>query len=321
MSYSKEEYLKVYEDMTYTRAFDEVAEEYFLSGKLVTFHHLGIGDEAVAVGVFEELGPNDWIIPQHRNRPMVAKRVGELDYIAEIITKKNDFLGGYSGDSHLYDVSKKIGPYSGLLGQAQALGAGVALAYKMDRIDGAVVVGCGDGTLNEGVIAEAFNYISAWKLPVAFYIENNGMGMSMPPDKVTGIRDLSERGQGFGIPSASYDGTDVFLVKEVMREAIAKARKGEPTISEFRTTRFGGHFVGDPDLCRDKSIVEEARKKDPVKLCADFLISGGYADAGGLKEIDKAQKDRLYGLFDEALTFEQKTFEEVIDPGKVYAAL
>lgn len=319
MSYSKEQYLKIYEMLTYHRSFDELVEEYVMKGIMPGFHHPSLGEEALNVGVFSELGPNDWIVPAHRSRPMMAWKIGAMEYISEIIGKKGGINGGISGDSHIYAPKSKIGPYSGLLGQAQALGTGVALNYKLDKIDGCVVLGCGDGTMNEGIVAEALNIIAAWKLPVVWYIQNNGYGMSMPAKDSYGIKDLAQRGQGFGLATGSYDGTDVFLVKEVMREAIAKAKRGEPSLIEFRTIRWTGHFIGDPTTYRDPNEVKVAKaNRDPLKWNRNFLVEHEIASANELNDIDEITRNKLREVIDAALASPAKTCADVSDFNKVY---
>lgn len=320
MTNTKEEFLDIYKMLTFSRSFGEVVTEYVMKGALPGFHHPALGEEALMVGIFSELGSEDWIVPAHRCRPMLAWKLGPRNYIMEITGKKGGFNLGMSGDSHYYEPEKKVGPYDALLGQAQAIATGIALNYKMNKTDGCVVIGAGDGTMNEGVIAEALNIIAAWKLPVVWYIQNNGYGMSMKPEDATGLRDLSQRGQGFGLPSATYDGNDVFLVKEVMREAIARARKGEPSLVEFRTTRWTGHFIGDPASYRDPNEIAVAKaNKDPLKWNRNFLLAHEIATEAELNAIDKEQRKEVYAAFEDALASPAKTCADVTDPRKVYA--
>ena len=191
----------------------------------------------------------------------------------------------------------------------------------MDKIDGCVVIGCGDGTLNEGVVSEALNLIAAWKLPVVWYVQNNGYSIASRFTDVTGLQDMSQRAQGFGIPSGSYDGCDVFLVKEVMREAIAKARRGEPSLCEFRTTRWTGHFLGDPqEMYRDMAEVADAKaNRDAVKWCRNFMLNHKVAGEAELDAIDAAQEAHLREVILKCLEAPGKSREYVRDPAKVYA--
>ncbi|OLS33772.1 thiamine pyrophosphate-dependent dehydrogenase E1 component subunit alpha [Bacillus sp. MRMR6] len=320
MSYTKEEYLEIYKMLSFSRLFGEITVEYVMKGILPGFHHPGLGEEALMVGIFSELGTDDWIVPQHRCRPMMAWKLGKREYVKEILGRKGGINGGMSGDSHFFVPEKKVGPYDGLLGQAQALAAGVALNYKMNKTNGCVVIGAGDGTMNEGVVAEALNIIAAWKLPVVWYIQNNGYGMSMKPEEATGLRDLSQRGEGFGLLSSTYDGVDVFLVKEVMREAMARARKGEPSLVEFRTTRWTGHFIGDPTVYRDQTEVAVAKaNRDPIKWNRNFMLAHNLASEDQLNLIDEELRKEVYSIFDDSLEAPIKSRADVSDLSKVFA--
>ena len=321
MAYTNQDYLDIFKDLTYARECSLVIEEYALSGRMPGFQHPGIGDEALMVGIFGELQENDWIVPEHRARPMVGKRTGLDKWLAEIMGKKDGFCGGLSGDSHFYNAEAHLGPYSGFLGQAQGMAVGRALQYKLDKVDGCVVIGCGDGTLNEGVVGEALNLIAAWKLPVVWYIQNNGWSIASKATDVTGLTDMSQRAQGYGIPAGTYDGTDVLTVKEVMHEAMAKARKGEPSLVEFQTKRWTGHFLGDPqELYRDMAEVEYAKaNKDPVKKMREFCIAHQAATAEELDAITKEQHQYCVDMMEKALLSPDPDLEHVKDPALVYA--
>ena len=54
----------------------------------------------------------------------------------------------------------------------------------------------GDSASNEGTFHESLNMASAWKLPVVYIIENNLYGISVGIDRVTNVKNLSDRAQG-----------------------------------------------------------------------------------------------------------------------------
>lgn len=315
MNYTNEEYLEIYKTMSYARKFSLVFEEYAMKGILPGFHHLSLGQEGLTVGVWTERGENDWIMPAHRCRPMFGWGTDIEAYLAEILGKKTGLCGGLSGDSHIYVPQYRVGPSSGMLGYSQNMGVGVALAYKLKKVDGCVVIGIGDGGFEEGVISEALNMIAIWKLPVVFYIDNNGYGISTPAKYSSAINDLSERAAGFGLPGSSYDATDVFLVKDVMHEAMAKARRGEPSVVEFRTNRWQGHFVGDPATYRDPAEVEEAKmNRDPMKWCRNFMLLHKVATEAEMDAIDQEREAYVRSIVEKTLAAPGKTREDVLRP-------
>lgn len=320
MKYDKQEYLKMYGQLFFARNYEMKIEEVFISGKLPGFYHLSIGQEAIQVGVVNELGPNDWFVPHFRSHPAFALRCGAREFTCEMTAKQAGPNHGFASYTHLLVPEKKLGPSNGMLGESQAIGAGIAQAYKAKKIDGCVVIGCGDGTMQEGVVNEVLNMIAAWKLPVAWYVERNDYSISTKVSNVIGVSDLADRGKGFGIPSASYSGDDIFLVREVMKEAIERARKGEPTINEFRTFRWRGHFVGDNAAYRDPAYLEEAQAKhDPVVINRNYLLENNIATAEELAAVEAQQMEIINDAFDYAGSCPANTPDIVLNQVKAYA--
>lgn len=311
MSFTKEEYLDTYRLTYFSRRHEEIHYELLMAGKSLGGVHLSLGEEAVFCGVYSEVGPDDWFMPHHRARPVCAQQYGIRSFTAEVQAKPFGGQGGMAGGAHYWSKEKRIGPRIALLGQTQTVGAGIAQYFKQTNTPACVVMGAGDGDLNLGAVSETLNIIAAMKLPVAFYIQNNGYAISTPTEYSSGIDSLAERAAGFGLPSASYDGHDVYLVREVMREAIARARKGEPSVSEFRTTRWAGHFVGDPDNYRDPNVVAEAKKnKDPLVLARDFLLTNKIATEEEIRAIELEQEAVLEDAFNYAISGERLSREE-----------
>ena len=75
----------------------------------------------------------------------------------------------------------------------------------------------GDGASQIGSVLESMNLAATWKLPVAFFIENNLYGVSTHVSEITADTRLSVRGQGFGIPGWRVDGMDPLAVHLAMR--------------------------------------------------------------------------------------------------------
>ena len=69
--------------------------------------------------------------------------------------------------------------------------------------------------------------------------------------------------EGFIIHTVKANGFDFFEVHEVMKELIEKAVKGEgPCAVEFETTRFYGHFEGDPQNYRAPDELKNDRENN-----------------------------------------------------------
>src|SRR6185437_14503252 len=76
-----------------------------------------------------------------------------------------------------------------------------------------------------------------------------------------GSKDIAGRARGFGMPAERVDGSDFFAVYAAMLRAIEHARGGAgPSAIEATTTRFYGHFEGDPQKYRAKDEVARHRE-------------------------------------------------------------
>ena len=95
----------------------------------------------------------------------------------------------------------------------------------------------GDGAANIGSVLETLNLASAWKLPLCFFIENNGYAVSTTVAEATGEPRLSARALGFGIPAWRVDGMDPLAVHLAMeRAAAAAARRARARSSSRRSS-------------------------------------------------------------------------------------
>jgi len=102
-------------------------------------------------------------------------------------------------------------------------------------------------------------------------------------------------------------------VREVAKEAVARARAGEgPTLIEALTYRFRGHSLADPDELRSKEEKEYWFPRDPIKKLAADLIARTLATAEELKEID----NKIQAVIDDAVDFAEKSADP--DPSELY---
>ncbi len=141
-----------------------------------------------------------------------------------------------------------------------------------------------------------------WKLPVLFVVENNHWGLSTPAHEQYACRDLADRGRGYGMPGVVVDGNDLLAVVRAVREAAARARRGEgPTLLEFKTFRMRGHEEASGTDYVPKELLAEWATKDPVRRYEAFLLEQGLLSEADFAAIRDAYKRRIDALADEAL--------------------
>lgn len=293
----KEQAQKFYETMSTIRHFEESIKHDSLAGEIPGFVHLYIGEEAIATGVCAALRTDDMIESTHRGHGhCIAKGADVNRMMAEIFGKKTGMCQGRGGSMHIADFSIGMLGANGVVGGGYNLAAGAALACKsVLKNDKVSVVFFGDGASNRGTFHEAMNVASAWKLPVIFVNEMNCWASTTPYRTTCNVENISDRAKGYNVPGVIVDGQDVFAVYEAAREAVERARAGEgPTFIEAKTYRIEGHYVGDPELYREK---EETQKifhdTDPLKRFRETVAKTKVMDPKECDAIDAACADKI----------------------------
>jgi len=288
MKVDKRTLLEMYRRMVRIRKFEETAIDLFKRGMIKGAVHPYIGQEASAVGVCMALRNDDLIGGTHRSHGhMLAKGSDPKVIMAEVKGKVTGCSKGRGGSMHVADFSV------GSLGALAIVGAGIpitvgaGLGFKMQGKDSVAVTFFGDGACNTGNFHESLNMASIWDVPVIFVLENNRYAVSTHIEYATKIKDLSIRANSYGIPGVRVDGNDVLAVHEAALEAVARARHGEgPTLLVNDTYRITGHYAGEPQVYRERSEVDEWRKKDPIKRFREYLVEEGKASQEELDAID-----------------------------------
>lgn len=286
---SKDQLLGAYKQMKTIREFEERLHKEIMTGEIAGFTHLYAGQEAVAVGVCEHLDDKDLIVSTHRGHGhCIAKGCDVKGMMAEIYGRATGLGKGKGGSMHIADFEKGMLGANGIVGAGGPLATGAALAAKLDGNKRVAVSFGGDGSVNQGAVFEAMNMAVVLDLPVIFVIENNGYSEHTGADYAVGSKDIASRAAAFGMKALQADGCDYFAVYETMAELLDLAREqGKPSLAEFTTTRYFGHFEGDPQKYRAKD--EVARHRAEMDCLKNFRNQANDLDIAPaeLDDIDK----------------------------------
>ena len=316
--YSKELLRKMDTSMYKIRRFEETIEKHFLAGEIPGFTHLYIGEEAVATGVCQTLTDKDYIESTHRGHGhCVAKGANLNAMMAEIYGKKTGSCRGKGGSMHIADFSVGMLGANGVVGGGYNLAVGAGLAAKMLKTDQVSAVFFGDGASNRGTFHEAANMASVWKLPVIFVCENNEWASTTPYLTTTSVADIVDRAAGYGMPGVKVDGNDVFAVYDACKKLVARARAGKgPSLLECKTFRVRGHYVGDPEMYRDKQEGQDRyAKTDPLKKFESRVVKEKWMTKTELAAIREEVGEQVKTAREFALT------SDYPDPAELYTDL
>lgn len=254
------------------RLVEERLAALFAAGEIPGFLHLGLGQEAVPVGVAACLGPQDTIASTHRGHGhALAKGVDLAGFFAELLGLENGLCRGRGGSMHVADLSIGMLGANGIVGAGLPIALGSALAHKTLRRAAIAVAFFGDGAQAEGTLHETLNLAATWRVPLLLVCENNGWSEFTPGENAF-RGSLSGLAAAFGIPYRRVEGSDVEAVVEAASRSVAEVRGGgAPGVLECTTHRFDGHFAGDPQRYRGAEDLAGARAIDPVAIAAARL--------------------------------------------------
>jgi pyruvate dehydrogenase E1 component alpha subunit len=193
--------------------------------------------------------------------------------MAELYGKVEGCSHGYGGSMHLYDVERGNLGANAVVGGGLPATVGAALAFKFRGEPRVAVAFFGDGATNIGTFHESMNLAQLWQVPAVFVLEDNRWAESTPESQHSPIRDLSKRAEAYGMKAMKVDGQDVEEVHRVAARAVKHARDGKgPAFLHCETQRLVGHYVGDPQVYRDKEELRELQETaDPIELLREKL--------------------------------------------------
>ena len=243
--------------------------------------HLGVGQEAIAVGISRYLRKSDRVFGAHRSHShLLALGSDVRKLFAEILGKKTGHSKGIGGSMHLWDMS--VGFYGSvpIVAGTVPLAVGAAMAARMQNTGDVAVAYIGDGACEEGIVHESLNLASIQKDPIVFVVENNlfasHMHISLRQPKAATARFAIAH----DIPYKLVDGNDILAVAQSASELVASAREGRgPGFLEAVTYRWYGHVDWREDIDvgvkRSKQDIDNWRLRDPIRRLKDGLIIAG----------------------------------------------
>lgn len=283
------------------RAFEEKASVLYAERQIMGLLHLGIGQEAVAVGACSSLRRHDYVYGGHRSHGHAIAKGADINRLmAEIAGRATGYCGGKGGSMHI--VAKECGfiTATGVVGGTIPLALGAAFAAKERKKKQVAVVFFGDGAGQAGPFHESLNIASLWQLPVIFICENNGYAEFTPLSAHTKIARLAQHAKTYAISATTVDGNDLFAVRDAMAKAVTACRAGKgPAFIECLTHRMRGHYEGDPAKYRELSELADWRKKDPIARAARVLLKMNLLNDKDLRAIEHEAR----GLVEKAAAF------------------
>lgn len=265
--------------------------------------HFCAGQEAVPVGTLAGLNDADQVVATYRGHGWaLASGLPLLEVFGEICHRRIGVNGGRAGSALMMAPDRRFIGENSIVGAGLPIGCGVAMANVHSGNGRVVAVSLGDGAFNQGSTHEGLAFAAARRLPVLIICENNGWSEYTPTRLTYKIERIAQRANGYGIPGVTIDGANPVVVRDTVRQAADRARKGEgPVLIECRVPRLWGHYNRDIEHYRSKDDRDDSRSRDPIISFSKSLIASGEMTQDSLDDLAQCVRAELDGTQEEVL--------------------
>lgn len=265
--------LDIYYAMLLSREFEERLAVLYRQGKILGGIFSGIGQEGVTVGTSFDLESGDAVFPLHRDIGVCLTRgISPKTLMAQIFGKSGGLSHGKTDYLHAGDPELGVYGSTSMLASSLPIATGAALAFKLKLTNNVAVAYIGEGGTSRGDFHEALNFAAVQRLPVVFVVENNFYAYSTPLNHQMAVEQVSDRAAGYGMPGHTCAGNDIIEVRQVMAEAVLRARDWlGPSLIECKTYRWHGHSEHDEASYRESEEYLEWKSRDPIPRFETYL--------------------------------------------------
>ncbi len=187
------------------------------------------GHEAAQIASMRALRPTDPAYLFYRSSPAAyARGMTAREILLEYFGRADGpSSGGKNLAGHWAKRELNLMSMSGSVATHIPHAVGSALAARLRGEDTVSVAYFGDGGSSKSDFHEGLNFAAVHQLAVVLFCENNGMAISVPFEKQSGVRSVADRAVGYALVGISVDGSDPLQVYRIMREAVDAARAGK----------------------------------------------------------------------------------------------
>lgn len=270
----------------FSRSIDDLEENELVPDKKVLYQFSARGHELAQILLGMNLtNPKDVVAAYYRSRPLLLTLgLSPEDAIASDMAKS----GGYSNGRDIGVVCNMpnesgpmVLPLAGDVGSQYTPGSGTAQAIQFHSKSGndeylrAITVICGgDGSVASNGFWSALTMATTLNLPVLFFIEDNGYGISVEGNYQTPGGNIANNLYSFkNLKIYKGDGTDPHEAAEIIQESTEYVRNHHgPALLRLKVPRLNGHSYQDNQAYKDDELLKREKENDPLKKLKDFLI-------------------------------------------------
>lgn len=289
-----------------SRSMDHLEETELLPARKLLYQFSARGHDVPQIMLGSLLThSHDAVSAYYRSRPMLlALGLTMEDAMGGPMMKS----GGYSGGRDIgvvCNIPKAAGavvlPMSGSVGSqyTPAVGWAQAITYRRDQLgekgwQGALACSLGgDGSVASNGFWAALTIATTLELPMLFYIEDNGYGISVPSTMQTPGGDIARNLASFGnLEILSGDGANIANSASLIKSAVAHVRAAKgPCLLRLTVPRLSGHSGQDNQAYKCAEMIADERDRDPLPKLHDYLVPRFMSSSDWSSLANEAESD------------------------------
>jgi 2-oxoisovalerate dehydrogenase E1 component len=290
-----------------SRSLDVIEESRLLPERKILYQFSARGHElGQALLGLQLTDPHDGVGAYYRSRPLLLALGFDLqDAAAGPLARAGSASGGRdigvvfnmptTGAATVLPGCGGVGTqYTPAVGWAQAI------RYRRDVLNDAsyarsiAVAHGGDASTATNGFWSALTIATTLRLPVLFYIEDNGFGISVPAELQTPGGNIAANLASFAnLVVFSGDGTDPGTAAELIARAIDLVRASDgPVLLRLTVPRLSGHSGQDTQAYKSAETLAHERARDPLDSLRRFLVPALMAESAW-STIERAAREAV----------------------------
>ena len=280
------DWLRIVRTFLLSRALDELEEKTLLPAKRMNYQFSARGHELGQILLGTLLTNRyDAVSGYYRSRPLLLTLgLSATDALKSGMAKSGGISDGRD-IGVIFNFPNPNGPVvlpaAGGVGTQYSPGAGWAHAIRYHsetlgdvRYRGAIAVVCGgDGSVATNGFWSALNVATTRRLPLLFFIEDNGYGLSVPSTLQTPGGNIAANLRSFGnLRIEEVDTTEPVKTADVIRRMVSAVRAGEgPALLRLAMPRLSGHSGQDTQAYKPGELVADEQARDPLTHLRKYM--------------------------------------------------
>jgi len=289
-----------------SRALDELEETRLLPSRKVLYQFTARGHEVTQVVLGQLLTePRDGIGVYYRSRPLMLALGLPLD---EALASTMMRAGGLSDGRDIgvvFNLPRKDGPcvlpacggvgaqYTPAIGWAQSILYRSRVLREARWAGSVAVAHGGDASAATNGFWSALIIATTQRLPILFFIEDNGYGISVKSDFQTPGGNIAANLASFrNLAIFEGDGSDPLGAAQVINQALNTVRAGAgPALVRVLVPRLSGHSGQDTQTYKTPEEIAAERARDPLVRLREQLLQGTLTEESWTDLEQRARQD------------------------------